>query len=1038
MKLSYRSFAAGEVSGRLGARVDQIKYQTGAQRMRNMACTLEGAVRNRSGFGFIRPSYEFIGNDAPRLLPFIFSDDQSYVIVLEHQRLSVISLETPQFDSSLAITGASQANPCQLDIVAHGLTTGDRVFISGVAGMTQLNNRFFRAVSTGLNTITLEDQDLAPVNSLAYGAYISGGISQRIHSIPAPWSASDLAKIRIAQSADVMFLAHPGYPLHTLTRTAGPTWTIAEADFAPQISGPTNLSGTGNPAGSDEVRYQVTAVSGDTLEESYPSADNPVAVSFAQDFALGVVKNITNITAANPPVVTSNGHGFVNGQFVSLSGILGMVELNGQHAQVSAAAANVFSLTRNGVNIDGTGFTPYASGGIARQAFRTVISTPTNHGMVTGDEIAFTGMDAPFLDLNAGYFSVGFLTLTTFSIVDRYGTVAASSVPVDATAVRTALILLSITFPSAVAPVNLNWSPVAGAIEYNIYRSINGIYAYVGTSGGTAFVDLGYSADPFDTPPIDREVFAEVGDFPATVGLFQQRLLAGGTDNDPERIQAGQTGRLFNFTKSNPIQADDSFSWVMRSNQVQGVRHIVEMSRCLVFTQSSVFTLEGNEAGALVPTAVNPRKRAEHGVGDVAPIPVGNAVIYVQANGRIVREILPGTGEDFNSKDLTVYSRHLFERNSIVAWSYAEEPSGAIWAVRDDGICLGATYQREHEVLGWHHHNTGDGDLFVDVCTIPEHGESITYAVIQRFGIGANPGTRFYIERLASRNVAHQADGRFLDCYRFSESENAIALQTYSLTWSGTQWTLTATGTTPPWIIGVASPDIGRVVLMYGSNGQRYWCTVQSIASGALAAVSVRTDVAGRFDDSTGAWQVAINANGTPGALFPDVLPYQTNDWSRSVAIVTDLWHLEGRTVRVVADGFPQGPFTVANGTIVLAVPAVEVVVGLVVVSELATLEADNQNGETWTGKVKTLSEIDVRVEDTDGLRVGTSWETLQAWAPDKRLERPLPAEGQPYSGAYRVNCGGARSLTGRVHLRQDLGLPTTILGVYPTIELAR
>ncbi len=949
MKLSYRSFAAGEVSRRLGARVDQVKYQTGAYTMRNMVSTLEGAVQNRSGFGYIRPCHSFTADYPPRLLPFVFSDDQSYVIVLEGGKLSIISDAEPQFDGGSAMS-VTQANPAVVTKVGHGYSTGDLIFVTAPSdSMVELNNRFFTVEWISANTYSLKEENLLDVDSTSYSGMGLGGVeSQRVYKISSPWTAADLREIRFAQSADVMFFVHPDYPVYTLTRTAGPTWTLTVADFTPAIDYPEGGAMTGT-AGAVITRYRVTAVAEDTLEESFPGLEawrTPITVDL-----LG-----TN----SPWRITYVGHGYQTGDQVyfedqAYNGV------NGNTYTITVTGANTFTL--DGTDDQGLALSSGGTGQMARNAIKTI----------------------------------------------------------------------ALAVPASGTPITVTWTAVTGALEYNIYREINGIFGYIGTSATTSFIDRGYDIDPFDTPPIDRDVYAATGDYPAAVGLFQQRLLLGGSDNAPERMDAGQTGRLYNFTKSNPIQADDSFSWVMRSNQVQGIRHILEMSRCLVFTQSSIFTLEGDDAGSLVPTAINPRKRAEHGLGDVAPIPIGNAVIYVQAFGKVVREILPGSGDDFNSRDLTVYSRHLFDRNTIIAWSYAEEPTSTAWSVRDDGTLLGFTYLREHEVWGWHRHDTGAGDMFVDVCSVPEGEETATYAVVRRFGVGL--GDRYYIERMASRQIAHQADGRFLDSYRYHETENETVGDTYTLDYADEEWTLEATGTTDLWVTGVDSVDIGRVILLYGTDGQRYWCTVLSITSTTVAVVGVRTDIPGEYTDA-GVFQGAVDSSGLKTDLFPETLPYVTADWSQSVDELTDLWHLEGRGVRVVGDGYPQGPFIVEDGTITLATPAVQVVAGLQVVSDLVTLEPDNPQGQTWTGQTKTVSEIDVRVEETDGLLVGTSWSTLQPWQTKMRLEKPVAAEGQPYTGSYRANCGGTQTITGRVHMRQRDGLPTTILGAFPTMTL--
>jgi len=73
---------------------------------------------------------------------------------------------------------------------------------------------------------------------------------------------------------------------------------------------------------------------------------------------------ITGMTSANPVVVTSVAHGLNNGDDVFISGVAGEVQVNGRWFKVASAAANTFALTTiHGDNVDGTGYSAYASGG---------------------------------------------------------------------------------------------------------------------------------------------------------------------------------------------------------------------------------------------------------------------------------------------------------------------------------------------------------------------------------------------------------------------------------------------------------------------------------------------------------------------------------------------------------------------------------------------------------------------------------------------------------------------------------------------------
>jgi hypothetical protein len=72
-------------------------------------------------------------------------------------------------------------------------------------------------------------------------------------------------------------------------------------------------------------------------------------------------KTITGITAANPPVVTAAAHGYVNGSIVRISSVVGMTQVNDRAFVVANQTTNTFELK----GINGTGYTPYGSGGQA-------------------------------------------------------------------------------------------------------------------------------------------------------------------------------------------------------------------------------------------------------------------------------------------------------------------------------------------------------------------------------------------------------------------------------------------------------------------------------------------------------------------------------------------------------------------------------------------------------------------------------------------------------------------------------------------------
>ena len=72
---------------------------------------------------------------------------------------------------------------------------------------------------------------------------------------------------------------------------------------------------------------------------------------------------ISGITKANPGVVTATAHGYSNGDFVIISSVSGMTQVNSKTYKVSNKATNTFELQDvDGNNVDTSGYSTYTSG----------------------------------------------------------------------------------------------------------------------------------------------------------------------------------------------------------------------------------------------------------------------------------------------------------------------------------------------------------------------------------------------------------------------------------------------------------------------------------------------------------------------------------------------------------------------------------------------------------------------------------------------------------------------------------------------------
>lgn len=123
----------------------------------------------------------------------------------------------------------------------------------------------------------------------------------------------------------------------------------------------------------------------------------------AAAWTTGSSRSISGITRASPGVVTSSSHGFVTGDWVWISGVSGMTQINDRAFRVVRINTSSYSLQAwNGsswsaVNTtSGNGYSAYSSGGIARKCLVSDCSvrvTANTHGLNDGEGVYITGVN---------------------------------------------------------------------------------------------------------------------------------------------------------------------------------------------------------------------------------------------------------------------------------------------------------------------------------------------------------------------------------------------------------------------------------------------------------------------------------------------------------------------------------------------------------------------------------------------------------------------------------------------------------------------
>lgn len=585
--------------------------------------------------------------------------------------------------------------------------------------------------------------------------------------------------------------------------------------------------------------------------------------------------------------------------------------------------------------------------------------------------------------------------------------------------------------PTSGAPRTLTIGAVSGATEYNVYRSDNSRFGYVGSTTSTTFVDTGFTPDYTATPPSNPVPLTGSGNRPASSGYLQQRKCYGGSDNAPEDIYASKAGQYKNFTRTSPLQDDDACLWTPSSSEVNRIRHFIEVSENWVLTQGAEWILFGDGSGSLTPSTPGMKKQSSHGSATIQPVIIGNSFLFVQSRGSIVRDIkYEANSNGYAGRDLTVFSSHLFDKYTIARWSYAQIPNSIVWVARSDGNFLGLTYLRDHEVWGWHDHDTKGA--VEDTVTVPEGNEDRTYFLVRRTIDGNDVR---YVERMASRQVTDIAvDATFMDSFlSYDGRHTGSTLMTLS---GGTDWTfdedltLTASGST------FSAGDVGKMIVLkietlswtpeggYATAVEKLRCLITAYTSATV---------------------VTVNAEKTVPAAFRSVA---VSVWATAVVNVSGLDHLEGETVSILADGnvvtngIDTPLTTVSGGTLDTDLPThAEIIhVGIPYVSDAQTLDIDVLGQETLADKQKQVSSVTALVESSRGIWAGEPDESGYM-NPDNLYELAQRAPEHEYemitgvTGKVEIGITSSWNLGGRVHIRQRDPLPLTVLAIIPSMS---
>ena len=274
-------------------------------------------------------------------------------------------------------------------------------------------------------------------------------------------------------------------------------------------------------------------------------------------------KSISNITQANPAVVTASSHGFSDGDHVWINSVAGMTELNGRRFTVANKTTHTFELS----GINSSSFTAYSSGGTAAKVYE--ISTSYTSAQVFDLKFAQAADVMYIVHPSHEPAKLTRTGHTSWSLADvdfekgpylDTNTTATTLNPGSA-GVGTGVAL--------VASADLFASTDVGRLV-KLHGGHCKITAFTDAQNVTMSILTALSAS---TATADWQLgsWSNTTGFPETVSFFEQRIVYGGTTSLPQTIFASQSGLFENFDVGTST-ASDAFIYTIASNRVNNIR----------------------------------------------------------------------------------------------------------------------------------------------------------------------------------------------------------------------------------------------------------------------------------------------------------------------------------------------------------------------------------------------------------------------------------------------------------------------------------
>ncbi len=997
------SFSGGELSPEMFGRIDDGKFQSGAASIENMIATATGPAEKRPGFEYVNTTKN---NGPARLIPFTYSTTQTVVIEVgagyfrfHTQGATILYGATQRAYVPQSAVGFSTATPTVVTWAAHGLLNGDLVQFGavGLPGLPAAVVPYYAYAVTVINANTFHITD--PATGLLVAVTVAGtGTYYGMKVYAVGELCSYLGAIYYCQLKFVgitgvitnpavqggFFYALPASLIYEIPNSyaaqdlmaihyvqSADVMTLAHPNYPPM-----------------ELRRLGAAVWSFALIVFGQALPAPLGVAVTA--SPGYLAQVANVSFANPALfTTAASHTLAMGDGIYIKNLTATIG-------GSPVVLDGFYLV-NTVPIDGSG-----------NLIPNELTVMDYSGNVL-DASTWTACTSATIQYGTKIFNIN----------NSYVVTAVASDGIQQSAISAAVSVinnLDVTGSSNI----ITWDAVPNAFQYYVYRKLNGLYGYIGTTSASTltFADTNIAIDMSITPPLFDPVFNSAGNYPSAVSYFQQRRCFGGTNDQPQNFWMTKSGTESDMSYSLPIQDTDRVAIGIAVREMSSIEHIVPLLQLILLTSATEMSVSPINTDVITPSTIDPRPQSYIGAAPVQPTIVNNSLIYAAARGGHIREMgYQWQIGGYVTGDISLRAAHLFDNLTIVDQAFMKCAWQVVWFVSSNGQLLGLTYIPEQSIGAWHHHGTAG--LFKSIACVAEGVEDRLYAVISRTVNGTAVN---YIERMRVRNYGGPT--AVASCFFVDAGATFNGANTTASTVTATGPSLSPGPELGTYILASDGPggpganeifvypaqtDLGSYLVLTGSDGNQYQFKILFTSSGATAtALAVSTIPAGVTFAATTSWS-----------------------WARTT--IGGLTWLEGEKVAILADGAVQPQQVVTGGAVTIQHPSILVTIGLPYSPTIETLPLVMQVDGNGQGRVKNINKCWVRVWQSSSILAGPLGGAQVEYK--QRTTEPYGSAPNLVTDEVEIVIPASWSTSGQVTITQTDPLPFTVVGL--TVEAA-